>query len=300
MSQLPLKALSVFETVSRSSSFRHAADELCVSQSAISHQIRNLEEWIGRPLFSRSGRQPQLLPHGEVLASVLQKSFQEMDAACQLTRYREEAQELVIAAIPSVAVCWLIPHLSDFHARHPKLATRVIYAFHGKDIDFKEVDLAFVFSKHLPDAPDIRAYQFQPSASVPVCSPGLRDSMDMTSLVDTLLGTTLLHDSNVDGWTDWFVQAGLNQVPSNTGPVFEDFNLLRMAALAGQGVALCPLGLIRADLNANRLVQLSSIEVNQNSHYYLIRRNDPAPDKNVARECFMSWVYETLERESEQ
>ncbi len=236
MSQLPLTALRVFETVARCGSFKDAADELCVSQSAVSHQIKHLEEWFARPLFDRNGQRPKLLAHGEMLARALQRSLQDIDTACQLVSSKTGTRALVIAAIPSVAICWLIPRLSGFQASHPEIATRMVYALHGQDIDFNQVDLAFIFTHRPPELPGLQVQLFQSGTSVPVCSPALRDTLDQTAMTEAILKAGLLHDSNVDGWIDWLGQAGLDPVPPITGPLFEDFNLLRAAALAGQGV----------------------------------------------------------------
>lgn len=294
MGQLPLKALCVFEAVARCGSFKDAAIELCVSQSAVSHQIKHLEAWFDRPLFDRSGQRPQLLPHGTILANALQHSLHDIGAACQLARGSARPRALVIASIPSVAICWLIPRLAGFKARHPDISTRTVYAFHGQDIDFSQVDLAFVFANSLPDLPGHHARLFQPGTSVPVCSPALRDTLDQTVLTEAIIDAGLLHDADLDGWSEWLALAGLYPVPPVTGPVFEDFNLLRAAALAGQGVALCPRALIGTDLAFSRLVQLSDIAVNQNFNYYLIERDSNDPDTIAARQHFVTWVFDTL------
>lgn len=300
MKDLPLKALRVFEAVSRRGSFKDAAEELCVSQSAVSHQIKHLEDWLGRPLFDRSGHRPQLMAHAQVLSSAVQRALQDIDAACQLSRSQTSTgASLVIASIPSVAICWLIPRLSSFQTRHPDISIRIVYAFHGLDIDFSQVDLAFIFSDTQPDLPDHKVQVFQPGISVPVCNPALFQTLDHSALAESITRAGLLHDANTDGWTDWLTQTEPGVRPPVSGPVFEDFNLLRAAALAGQGVALCPLALIGNDLTANRLMQISDIAVNQNFNYYLINRSNTNTNANKIspQECFLNWVFEELEKE---
>ncbi len=260
--------------------------------------IKLLEEWLDRPLFDRTGHRPQLLAHGEMLARALQRSLQDIVSACQLARGDVNPGALVIASIPSVAICWLIPRLSVFQARHPDIDTRMVYAFHGQDIDFNQVDLAFVFTNSPPALPGHQARLFQPGTSVPVCSPALRDTLDLTAMTEAIVEAGLLHDGNTDGWIDWLGQAGLDPVPRVTGPVFEDFNLLRAAALAGQGIALCPLALIGTDLASNRLVQLSNIAVNQNFNYYLITRDTNNPETATAKEHFVAWVFDMLDTDA--
>ena len=108
MAQAPLGALRVFEAAARHGSFSRAADELCVTQSAVSHQVRSLEAWLGASLFERQGNRATLLPHGAELAVALGRSFGDIEAACRRTRRAGVAAPLTVAAIPSVALCWLI------------------------------------------------------------------------------------------------------------------------------------------------------------------------------------------------
>ncbi len=294
MSQPPLNALRAFEAVARLGSFRAAAEALCVTQSAVSHQMRHLEDWLGGSLFERGGNRPRLLPHGAELARALSLSLSEIEAACQRARSHGESQPLVIAAIPSIAICWLIPRLSDFRARHPEVEIRLVYALHGRDVDFRDVHLAFVFAAAPPERPGVRAEPFLPGVSVPVCAPALLDRLgtDRPTPMD-MLDLGLLHDTDVSGWRSWMTKAGHTGAIPTGGPVFEDFNLLRAAALAGQGVALCPLAMIRPDLDARRLVQLSDRTVQEELGYWLL--SGPAAGTLVARKAqvFRDWAFAT-------
>ena len=295
MPYLPLSALRTFEAVARRGSFSVAAEELCVTQSAVSHQIKHLEDWLGAPLFDRTGR-PRLWPHGEALARTLAAAFFEIDAGCRRARRGSGPRTLVIAAIPSVAVCWLIPRLSGFRALHPEIAVRVVYAMHGRDADFGDVDLAFVFSDGPPRRPDARATPFLPGLSAPVCNPGVGAEMgakiDKGADAEAILGAGLLHDFDFDGWRAWFCRARGEPPPRIAGPIFEDFNLLRAAALAGQGVALCPLAIVRDDLEAGRLVQVSNVCVRGGFGYFLLERTPADPASGVFAEMFKAWLFD--------
>ena len=293
MQPIPLNALRVFEAAARSDNFRAAAEELCVSQSAVSHQIKHLEEWFGTPLYDRTESRPRLLPHGEVLARALAFSLADIAAACRRARQDSGPQSLVIAAVPSVAICWLIPRLSGFRALHPEIAIRIIYAFHEHKVDFGDVDLAFVFSDVAPSRAGTRTHLFLPGISTPVCSPGVRDAMIGMSLPAGIAKAGFLHDSDIAGWEQWFLRAECSTVPSLEGTVFEDFNLLRAAALAGQGVALCPLSMVSDDLQAGRLVQLSEIAVNKRFGYYLIEHALCNAATTIAVDAFRTWLFDT-------
>ena len=291
MSQLPLNALRAFEAVARTGSFKAAAEALFVTQSAISHQVRHLETWLGVALFDRSSGRPILRANGQDLARAVALSLTEIDAACQRVRAQPRSQPLVIAAIPSVAVCWLIPRLSEFRARHPNVEIRVVYALHGRDIDFRDVHLAFVYGEDLPTRPGVTAEAFLPGAAVPVCSPALISrAAAQTVAAQDLLKLGLLHDTNSSGWQEWLRREG-QQMPSQAaGPVFEDFNLLRAAVLSGQGVALCPLAMIRPDLDAGRLIQLSPRTVQEGFRYHLLSGPMTDGPMQPAVQAFRDWA----------
>jgi len=298
MRELPLKALRVFESVARRGSFKAAAEELCVSQSAVSHQIKHLEDWLGQPLFERAGHRPQLQGHGQILSAALHHAFLEIDAACQVAQLNTASKALIIASIPSVAICWLIPRLPGFQRKYPDITTRMVYAFHGQDIDFNQVDLAFVYAKSPPVLPGHRTRLFKTGTSVPVCSPTLYDTLDLAQLPNAIMAAGLLHDADINGWTDWLKQTQPDPMSTVTGPIFEDFNMLRAAALAGQGIALCPLALIENDLASNRLIQLSSISIHQSFNYYLICRDTNNPETGTASDRFADWVFDDIEQDN--
>lgn len=290
--QPPLNALRAFEAVARAGSFRAAAESLCVTQSAISHQIKHLEDWLGLPLFDRSGRMPRLLPRGAALARDLTTAFDGIDAACRRARPASSEGVVVVAAIPSVAVCWLIPRLPGFRALHPEVQLRVIYAHHGHEIDFATTDVAFTFADACPEGVGILSQPFLSGRSVPVASPALVGTVPVEPSAGWLLEVGLLHDNDPSGWKTWLARAG-EAVPDRLpGAIFEDFNLLRAAALAGQGVALCSLAMIQSDLAEGRLVQLSEVSVLEEFDYYLTQSNLTPRDsgRRKARQVFLSWI----------
>ncbi len=294
MTTPPLNALRAFEAVARLGSFRAAAEALFVTQSAVSHQIKNVEEWLGRPLFEREGNRTRLLPHGADLARSLAGSLAEIEAACN--RARNINQALVIAAIPSVAMCWLIPRLNRFRTAHPEIEVRIVYAMHGREINFHDVHLAFVFAKEAPSGPLIEAHFYLAGQSVPVCSPSRLARLGQTpESVTDFLTLGLLHDGTPTGWTNWL--SGLDScspvqadAASFDGTTFEDFNLLRAAALSGQGVALCPKAMIQPDLKSGGLVQISKRVQDDGYNYYLLSSTAASPRVNRQAQVFRDWA----------
>lgn len=298
MAQAPLNALRVFEAVARHGSFGRAADELCVTQSAVSHQVRHLEEWLGGPLFDREGSRPRLRPHGKDLGRALALALADIDAACRHARKAAGPPTLTVAVIPSVAICWLIPRLSEFHALAPGTDLRILYAIHGKDTDFRDAEVAVVFSEGVPDVPGMSATRFLPGASAPVCSRAFAEAHGPLETPQAMLQAGLLHDTDRSGWQAWLAAAGCPEHAPPGGPVFQDFNLLRVAALAGQGIAICPPAIIRDDLATGRLVQLSDLTVMEDRAYYVLWREARSSRVEASDAAFCDWLLGTAKQEN--
>lgn len=290
MPSAPLGALRVFEAAARHGSFSRAARELCVTQSAVSHQIRGLEVWLGAPLFERHGNRATLLPHAEILAQALTRAFADVEDACLRARRAGGSPSLTIAAIPSVAICWLIPRLDAYRALAPTTEVRLVYALHGQPVEFRDVDVAIVFGSDPPRIAGALVTRFLTGATVPVCAPHL--GLDRSATGADIVGAGLLHDTDATGWRTWLEAAGGPHTVA-PGPVFEDFNLLRAATLAGQGVALCPLAIIADDLREGRLVQLSERRINSDAAYYVVVPNHLALAPASAASLFRDWLLST-------
>ncbi|MES0861878.1 LysR family transcriptional regulator [Ruegeria sp. SCPT10] len=287
----PLNALRAFEAVVRFGSFKAAAEAIFVTQSAISHQVKNLESWLGAPLFLREGNRATLLPHAQDLANSLSLSLAEIDAACHRAKSGNHGNELVVAAIPSVSMCWLIPRLTKFKQIHPEIETRIVYAIHGYEIDFSDVHVAFTFQPEPPHSPDIASEFFLSGDSLPVCSPALLTQHNTTSdePVD-LRQLGLLHDGDTTGWRRWFDQDNNTDPGPLHGPTYEDFNLLRAAALSAQGVALCPFAMVQPDLEIGALVQLSDRRMSYGSDYFLVKSKRVASEVQAQINMFTEWA----------
>jgi DNA-binding transcriptional LysR family regulator len=151
---------------------------------------------------------------------------------------------------------------------------RVVYAMHDQEIDFRQVRTVFVYAAAEPRVPGVQAEAFLSGESMPVCG-GALSSHFAAGPADAraILDAGLLHDSDHAGWRDWLSRASMAPPPALDGPVVEDLNLLRAAALRGQGVALCPTAMIPSDLGDGHLVRLSDVSVLDDHHYYLLTRS---------------------------
>ena len=283
-----LNALRCFEAAARSGSFSRAAGELNVTQSAVSHQVRQLEQWFGLKLFDRLGRQTIPTAKGEELARALAEAFDIMAAACKRLSLSEVGPSLTIAALPSIATIWLIPRLAQFFRAHPEISVKVIYAFHGQKIDFEECDIAVLWGRG--DWEDCRATRFLEGDTVAVCNPNYLDREGPFSTPADIIGKAVLHDTNRTDWQNWMRHAGMKNPEVAPGPVYEDFNLLRAAALAGQGIALCPRSAIADDLSSGRLVQLFDIAVKQDYGYHIVEPAAGGERRTEAIGQFKDWL----------
>jgi LysR family transcriptional regulator, glycine cleavage system transcriptional activator len=283
----PLNALRCFEAAARHQSFSKAALELHVTQSAISHQIRLIEDWFGMSLFSRQGRQTIPTGHGREFAEAVEDAFKIVQDAAVRLKASEANPTLTIASIPSIATIWLIPRLEGFFKAHPEFPVKVVYSIYGQAIDFTDVDICITWGVKASD--EHRHTLLFPGASVAVGHPGLVERAGPFDTPEALLTAPLLHDTNRADWQTFMRLAGIRNAPQSPGPLFEDFNFLRAAALAGQGLALCPKSVVQSDIDAGRLVELyKGIAVKEDYGYWLVEPNDGKA--SPAREAFKKWL----------
>jgi LysR family transcriptional regulator, glycine cleavage system transcriptional activator len=292
LSRLPsLNALRCFEAAARSGSFSRAAEELNVTQSAVSHQVRQLEQWFGLTLFDRLGRQTIPTPKGQELARSLAEAFDIMSAACRRLQQSEQGPALTIAALPSFATIWLIPRLSEFFHDHPEVSVKIVYAFAGHKLDFEEVDIAVLWGAG--EWEGCRSTRLLEGSTVPICNPIYLEKQGPFDVPQAILGKPLLHDTDRLDWQNWMRHAGLKHAGPSPGPIFQDFNLLRAAALAGQGIALCPRRLIADDLATGRLVQLFETDIKHDYAYSIIEPASGNGRRSEALETFKRWLLST-------
>jgi len=285
----PLNALRCFEAAARHRSFSRAAGELHVTQSAVSHQVRQLEDWFGIMLFERQGRQTVPTPKGETLANGLAEAFAVMAESCRQVKASQTGATLTIAVLPSIATIWLIPKLNAFFKTHPEVPVKVVYLLAGQPLNFNDIDIAITWGKE-GSAGEGRATRFLAGDSVAVANPALIAREGPFERSQSLLHASLLHDTDRQGWQRFMKRLGLRHANPEGGPVFEDFNLLRAAALAGQGLALCPRSLIQDDVSAGRLVLLfEGTAINEDWGYWLVEPHHKE-GRADAISAFKAWL----------
>ncbi|PBB21375.1 LysR substrate-binding domain-containing protein [Mesorhizobium sp. WSM4313] len=286
--RLPLTALRSFETAGRHLSFSRAAEELYVSQAAISRQIRELETFLGRPLFLRLHRRVELTDAGQRLLERLVRSFDDIDRVLsELTA--SPAQAIVRVSVePSLAAIWLLPRLNRFRQLRPDID--VSLEVDPRPIEFRsdQPELALRFSAHATSWPRSEAERLASTVDSPVLSPALLASGPPLEKPIDLRHYTLLHEENRQGWARWFQAAGVpaDAVPAR-GPMLADVSLSKQAALLGHGVALGDLLQIGEDLASGALIKPFDIDVASGAYWLVARslRNLPEPAK-----AFADWI----------
>jgi LysR family glycine cleavage system transcriptional activator len=244
----PLNALRAFEAAARLLSFKRAAAELHVTQGAISHQVRALEDALGVKLFVRLHRALRLTDAGAGYLPAVREAFDALDAATRALARRSARTRLRVSVLPSFGASWLVPKLGAFRAKHPRIDLTLHSSAELADLARDPIDVAIRYGRGA--YPDLCVEPLMSDEIAPVASPKLA-----LARPEDLRRHALLHDGSTAGWRDWLAAAGVRGVDAERGTVFEDSGQLVQAAVAGHGVALARLRLAEAEIRAGRLAQ---------------------------------------------
>mgnify|MGYP002636476064 CR=1 FL=1 len=290
----PLSALRAFESAARNLSFKEAANELFVTPSSVSHQIKSLEDLLGVALFVRFNREVALTQDGVAYAESVAAALNELArATAAISRYRGNTSKrpsLVISANAGFIDCWLSARIADYVALDPELEIQLHYGEDIADYRHKDADVAIHFSSiGAPTAearPLFRAYEF------PVCSPDFRiDGRPVRELED-LRHLTLLHEHDRLGWRRWFIEFGLTDVDTETGPVFQNTQTIFNRLKAKDGVGLADDLVAYDELHSGALVKpLPVVRHSDWTVYLLPLRRDRVPEHV---DHFGDWLTTTL------
>ncbi len=273
-----LSALRAFEAAARHQSAKRAAEELSVTPTAISHQIRLLEDDLGLELFVRKPRQLILTTQGKELQAVLRESFDSIASVVQRLKAKPERQAITLSTTPAIAVRWLLPWISRLRESHPKLDLRIHATHEVVDLDGVTADLAVRYGKgHWPG---LVAEKLFDNRFIPACSPKL-DIRRPRDLCNHPLIHFEPHNAKsvpVD-WAIWQRYAKVPDLDTSAGPVFSDETHVVSATLNGEGIALMSKALIMDELESGRLVQPFGPELKADPFHLVYperRRNDSA------------------------
>ncbi|MBU9214849.1 LysR family transcriptional regulator [Burkholderia gladioli] len=285
---LPLNALRAFESSSRHLSFTRAAQELNVTQAAVSQQVRALEERLGVSLFKRLPRGLAVTDEGLALRPVLSDAFDRIESVLRQFEGGHFHEVLTVGAVGTFAVGWLMPRLRSFHALHPFVELRLMTNNNLVDLAAEGLDCAIRFGDG--NWPGTRAQKLFDAPLSLLCAPDIAQRLRMPA---DLVGETLLRSYRADDWMNWFAKAGLAPMPAR-GAVFDSSRLMVEAATQGAGVALAPASMFARDLATGRLVRPFDIEVQAGSYWLIQQKGKPA---TPAMQLFNQWIVKQAEEE---
>lgn len=289
----PLNALKAFEVAARHLSFTKAADELYVTQAAVSHQIKTLEDHLGLKLFLRKNRALLLTEEGQSYFLDIKDIFSQLTDATEKLLARGAKGAITVSLPPSFAINWLVPRLRLFNERHPEIDVRIKAVDQDEGSLTDDVDVAIYYGKGR--WPGVRADKLHTEYLIPVCSPLVLNGPKPLNTPDDLKFHTLLHDSSRKDWKAWTKQVGINITNINQGPIFSHSAMVLQAAVYGQGIALGHSVLAKPDIDSGRLVVPFNHYLLSNNAYYLIGRYTQAELGKI--QAFRDWVLELVQQE---
>ncbi|WP_370151633.1 transcriptional regulator GcvA [Ferrovibrio sp.] len=254
---LPLNALKAFEAAGRHLNFTAAAEELSVTLSAISHQIRQLEELLGVPLFHRTKKGLVLSTEGQLILPDVQEGFDHLASALSKLEARRGEGTLTVSMLSTFAMRWFIPRLPRFEAQYPDIEVRITTSIKPADLEREGIDCAIRHGDgHWPGVSATRLFS---ESLVPVAHPKFTKGKDAVRKPPDLKGRKLLHSQNRrEDWRIWLNAAGIKDkaIDPNSGPVFETRSYAIQAAVQGMGIAIMDPELAAEEIAAGRLVKL--------------------------------------------
>lgn len=291
----PLNALKAFEAAARHLSFTRAAEQLYVTQAAVSHQVKALEEFLGVQLFLRRNRSLLLTPEGQTYYLELKEIFDHIMQATDKVRYASQRGSLTISLPPSFAILWFVPRLNRFREAYPDIDVRIRAVDEVDGSLTEDVDVAIYYGAG--KWPGLKAYKLHNEYLIPVCSPNLLKSHIPLREPRDLLNHTLLHDETRNAWKDWFKLVGIDKNKGDNGPIFSHSNLALKAAVYGQGVALANNVLVKPEIDAGHLIQIFPDALPREKSFYLVCRESQAEVGKIA--TFRQWILQTVEEEED-
>ncbi|MFC0220755.1 DNA-binding transcriptional LysR family regulator [Pseudochelatococcus lubricantis] len=279
-------ALAAFDAVARLGSFSAAAQELSLTQSAISKQIAALEGQLGIALFERTGRGVALTQQGTAYAVAVADALATIRAASLRAMAGEARQTLNLAILPTFGTRWLMPRIPSFIARHPEVTLNFATRIGRFDIEAEGFDA----TTHIgtADWPGTESTFLMHETVAPMASPAFLREHPITA-PDDLARLPLLHmGSRPEAWDHWFRTAGVSAPAAMRGMRFEQFSTVAQACMAGVGVALLPLFLIASEIGSGQLVVAFDHPVRSPRSYYLISPRARARLAPVA--AFRRWL----------
>ncbi len=288
----PLNALRCFESSARLGSFARAAEELFVTASAVSHQIKSLETFLDLKLFQRTGRQVSLTAAGERYLPAISHALDEIDSATRRLMTNPNAAAVTLSVAPAFLTRWLMPRLMHFQEQQPDVELRLSASMDAVDFQHTDIDMAVRYGDGRWSG--VEAIFLLGMAVVPVCSPRLLKGRHPLNTPADLQHHTLIHVSTrMDEWRTWLRAAGEEEAISSRGLRFSSTSLATNAAMEGLGIALMDRHLIGKELRDRQLVVPFDIELETQGAFYLVYPRGRS--LTYGMRAFHDWILQALQ-----
>lgn len=283
----PLKSIRAFEAAARRGSFNQAADELFVTPSAISHQVKALEEHLGVRLFRRARRQVSLTIAGERYLEAIGHALDEIDLATRRLMASSNSAAINISVVPAFLTRWLVPKVREFQNLHPDIELRLSPNIGPIDFDRSDIDMAIYFGDG--DWPGVETFFLRHLELVPVCSPAFLAANPRITKADGLAAHMLIDISTHPAeWDEFLAHCGVTRPERAKRLSFSSTSLALGAAMENLGVALADRQLVAREVRYGQLVNPLGIEMAIPQGYYLVYQQERKPTEQMR--AFLDWV----------
>jgi LysR family transcriptional regulator, glycine cleavage system transcriptional activator len=281
-----LNALKAFEAAARHESFTRAADELCVTQGAVSHQVKALEGELGIKLFNRERQRLIITEAGRDYLTVIRDALDRIALGTERLIQRQTSGVLTVSTSPDFAAKWLVHRLGRFAEAHPSIELRVSATMHHVDFAREDVDVAVRHGEgHWPG---LDVARLCPEQLFAVCSPKLMTGRHRLRRPADVLKVPLLHLDDRTSWARWLSAAGVAAPEATRGPILNRASMLIDAAVDGQGMALARTTLAAWDLLNKRLVRPFDVALPLSKSYWIVCPKATSALPKI--ETFRTWL----------
>ncbi|MCB5410983.1 LysR substrate-binding domain-containing protein [Pseudogemmobacter faecipullorum] len=291
MARIPsTQALRALESFARHGTVWQAADELNLTRSAVSHQLRLLERDLGFRLMNRIGTRVELTPQGLAYALDIRRALSMISGSAMRNASRGLSGALTVSCPPGFASSWLCGKVAGFTEACPDIALSVLTPRRLDDVSNPDVDIFITFG--LGNLPGMEVELLQHVDFTPLCSPAYLNRFELKGDPATVLSASLLHLGDYEDWETWFRLAGLPEPMAQQGIRFSDMNLVYSAALGGQGVAMGDEFICQDAMQSGQLVRPFDLSVRSARSYFMVI--PPEKTGNPAVAAFREWLMESL------
>ena len=285
----PLNSLKSFESAARHLSFTKAADELFVTQAAVSHQIKLLEDFLGVELFIRKNRSLELTEFGKAYFVDINKVLRKLNEATERLLTLKEEPHLAISVPQTFGIQWLVPHLSDFNKQHPEIEVRLKGVDQDEGLLNKEIDIAIYYGKG--DWENLQVDRLGEENLVILAAPSLLEKIPVRR-PDDLKKHALIHTHTRDNWQAMADYLKLDDLNIQQGPLFSHTFMALQAAVHGQGIVLANRILAQQEIENGHLQIVLPTELRDPKSFYVVNHLDRLDDEQI--QAFRTWIKDSI------